>query len=582
MMQFEQAIQAAGLPAQLIPTDGKIHRFGKDKNCWAVNYGGAGAFGDWSKGIKETWHDDSKQLSPMERQELSVKIAEAQKLAQEERLKEQEAVSKQALTKWQSLKEKGTSQYLERKQVKAFGVKFDGNALVIPVADINGKIWSLQTIHEDGTKRFLAGGKKKGCFHVIGNLATAKQVYVCEGYSTAASVHMATCETVIVTFDAGNIEPVIAEIKKKYPNIKITIAADDDAYKEINTGKVKAEEAARLHSCRVVLPKFTNTETGPTDFNDLHVLDGLETVKNQLKEKRLNAITLHDFMSLDIKPQDMILEPIISKQGLAMLYAFRGMGKTFVSLGIAYAIASGSNFLKWKCNKPYKVLLIDGEMPASSLQDRMASLIESNNKELHSPDYLRIITPDLQERGIPSLHSAEGQEALEPYLDGVSLVIVDNISTLCRGGRENEAESWLPVQEWALGLRKRGISILFIHHSGKNEQQRGTSRREDVLDCVIALRRPKDYESSQGARFEVYYEKHRNFYGDDAKPFEASLSLDGHKQIWKVKDLEDCQLQKVIELSSNGLKQRDIAIELGIGLGTVNRMLKKAKEGESL
>ena len=59
-------------------------------------------------------------------------------------------------------------------------------------------------------------------------------------------------------------------------------------------------------------------------------------------------------------------------------------------------------------------------------------------------------------------------------------MVIDNLSTLCRYGRENESESWGPVQEWILGLRRRGLSVLLVHHAGKGGTQRGTSRREAV------------------------------------------------------------------------------------------------------
>src|SRR5262249_29732034 len=113
------------------------------------------------------------------------------------------------------------------------------------------------------------------------------------------------------------------------------------------------------------------------------------------------------------------------------------------------------------------------------------------------------------------------------------LIIVDNLSTLCRGLRENEADSWGPVQEWALRLRAAGKSVLFIHHAGKGGAQRGTSRKEDVLDTVISLRRPLDYDASQGARFEVHFTKSRGFFGDEASPFEAWL-IEGRWRIGEI------------------------------------------------
>jgi putative DNA primase/helicase len=73
-----------------------------------------------------------------------------------------------------------------------------------------------------------------------------------------------------------------------------------------------------------------------------------------------------------------------------------------------------------------------------------------------------------------------------------------------------------------LDLRRRGVAV--VHHAGVNGRQRGTSRREDTLDTVIALRRPSDYLATQGARFEVHFEKGRGLFWPEAKPFEANLN----------------------------------------------------------
>src|ERR1700704_5475076 len=81
--------------------------------------------------------------------------------------------------------------------------------------------------------------------------------------------------------------------------------------------------------------------------------------------------------------------------------------------------------------------------------------------------------------------------------------------------------SWLPVQSWALRHRRLGRAVAMLHHAGKGGGQRGTSRREDVLDTVVSLRRPSDYSPDQGARFEVHFEKARGFHGQAAQPFEA-------------------------------------------------------------
>jgi len=144
-------------------------------------------------------------------------------------------------------------------------------------------------------------------------------------------------------------------------------------------------------------------------------------------------------------------------------------------------------------------------MPIISLQERLRAI----SIGLGSEDGFRILTADQTQQGI-SLGSECGQRALEPLLNGVDLLILDNLSTLCTTGSESASEAWGPMQNWLLKLRRQGIAVLLIHHAGLNGRQRGTSRREDALDTVIALRQPEDYSPEQGARFEVHFEKLRN------------------------------------------------------------------------
>jgi putative DNA primase/helicase len=294
----------------------------------------------------------------------------------------------------------------------------------------------------------------------------------------------------------------------------------------------------------------------------------------------LRSLNVRELLELEIPPREMILNPILPAQGLVMLYAPRGIGKTHVALWMAYTIACGDTMFnnKWQCEKPYNVLFVDGEMPANTLQERLSSIVASSEKELADVNNLKIITPDYQELGIPDLSTLSGQEWLEPHLKGINLLILDNLSSLCRSGRENESESWNPLQDWLLKLRKKGISVLFVHHAGKGGNQRGTSKKEDILDTVIVLRKPNDYDQREGARFEVHYEKARGFYGEEASPFEAWLKGDHGEMTWQVQEIEDIQLNNIIDLHKDGLKQREIAQELGVGLGTVNRGIKRAKE----
>jgi RecA-family ATPase len=162
-----------------------------------------------------------------------------------------------------------------------------------------------------------------------------------------------------------------------------------------------------------------------------------------------------------------------------MLYAPRGIGKTQAALEVAYAAASGGTFLKWSAPQPRSVLIIDGEMPGATLQERLARIASIAPLEPPSPQHRRILASDLHQDGLPDLSSVEDQQRYTAVLGNAELIIIDNVSTLCRSGRENESESWLAVQGWALARRREGRAVLFVHHSGKGGSQRGTSRKED-------------------------------------------------------------------------------------------------------
>ncbi len=283
-----------------------------------------------------------------------------------------------------------------------------------------------------------------------------------------------------------------------------------------------------------------------------------------------------EFMQMDLPDRKELLHPWLPEQGLAMIHAPRGIGKTFFGLSCAYAIGTGGEFLKFKAPEAKPVLYIDGEMSAAVMQERMLQLMRTSG-----PDVLmEIITPDLQpkDQGSINLSDTAYQNALEPFIEKVSLIIVDNISRLVRGGKENESESWLPVQEWALKQRSSGRSVLFIHYSGKDGTQRGTSRREDVLDTVIGLRQPGTYSPEQGAIFELHFEKARGFAGEKAKPFEARLETDEHGGlIWTYRSIEASTYDQVCKLANEGLTQKEISLELGIHKSTVSRHVKPGK-----
>ena len=297
----------------------------------------------------------------------------------------------------------------------------------------------------------------------------------------------------------------------------------------------------------------------------------------EIQTPRLIALEIGEVLTRQFPPKEMFLAPWLRKQDLSMVYATRGVGKTFFALSVAYAVASGGAFLKWRAEKPRRVLYIDGEMSGAEIQERLKGLVMANANVEPPEGYFRIITPDAQDFSLPDLGTIEGQNALDPLIGDAELIIIDNLSCLMFSAKENEGEAWMPMAAWALQQRRAGRSVLFVHHAGKNGTQRGSSRREDLLNVVIALKHPGDYDTEQGARFEIVFEKKRGLVGDASRSIEAALATDANgKQIWNWSESEGATLDRVVELKKLGMTNGEIATELGKNRSTVHRHIKRA------
>ena len=212
----------------------------------------------------------------------------------------------------------------------------------------------------------------------------------------------------LVCFSAVNLLPVAKAVRSKYPTREIIVCADNDRYTPGNPGYSKALETAKSINSKLVCPTFPEDVKG-TDFNDLQVSNGLEEVARQLQclceleqapTKGLRALSLDEFISWPIPPREYLLYPFLPEQGLALIYALRGLGKTYVALCMGLAVASGRSLFNCNAELPHKVLYIDGEMPARTMQERLQRLVQTLNI---GPEYLSnfaLTTPDIKKHSI--------------------------------------------------------------------------------------------------------------------------------------------------------------------------------------
>ncbi len=594
-----EILKSFGYGSVDIIIDEKIHRFGSKNVYWYVCFDNWIVAGDWSNELSSVSRSISQEASSIISEEdrllLNKKITESKQRAEDQRKKECEQTSVIAKKLWNDLDIQGKSAYLENKGLDPVsGIKFGNGFLATALIDNDDKVWTIQKIYDNNEskevnkKMFIKGVKKKGVYSIFNyrEYNYCDTIYIAEGLATALSILKAKPEClVVVSYGINSLDMVTKNIITRFPQKDIIIASDNDLCKNKNTGREVSEKVAMQHDLKITFPVFDDNTNG-SDFNDLYLKKGLEHLIDQLNHAKrlapkLKSYPIQEFLGKKLQKTKMIIDPILPQKGLMMIYAKRGVGKTFFASYLSCQVASGKDCFggKWKVPEPLKVLYIDGEMPAETMQKRFSELSVKNCSTFDKN--LSILSQDMQDcANIKSLGTEQGQKDLDHLIIDKDLIIIDNLSTLCSHGKENEASSWIPIQDWALRLRRLGKSIIFIHHAGKNSEQRGTSKKEDVLDTAISLQQKEDFQASNGANFQVHFEKARGFYGEDAQPFELQLVNNGGNEglEWVVKEIKDLEMAKVLELSSAGMTQRDIASKIGTSPASVNRLLKKSKE----
>lgn len=225
-------------------------------------------FEHFPTGVKKTGSisGECKRLSLSERRQIEAE----RKKRQDERRALQKQTAERAESIWKAAKPVFSVDehlYLQRKGVKPLGLRISRNGrLIVPLYTENRKLMNLQFIDANGEKRFLAGGKKKHCFSVIGNSSNIERLLIVEGWATGASLHEELGVFVMVAMDAGNLEPVAQAARRLFPHAEIIIAGDNDAS---GTGQTAANKAALAVGGKVLIPPQADQ-----DWNDVLTMEG--------------------------------------------------------------------------------------------------------------------------------------------------------------------------------------------------------------------------------------------------------------------------------------------------------------------
>lgn len=293
--QFRQTMLSAGIETDAhLEADGCLHRVhvvghrhGTKNGAYILHSDGcpAGWFQDFVSGVTGTWRLDGGkwEMDPATKR----KIEEGRKQRQVERDQYNAKKAAEACRIWNSAIPCTDHPYLERKGIKAHGLRVGTwrkwieaesgwkqitieSVLFVPVVSPDGELVNVQGILPEphlalGRDKDFNGGRKKGCCYWIGQ--PTETVMIAEGYATAASLHEQTGHMVVVAFDCGNLPEVARVVRAEMPNASIIIAGDNDRANPKNPGLTKAREAALAIKGLLSVPKFPSDCTC-TDWND--------------------------------------------------------------------------------------------------------------------------------------------------------------------------------------------------------------------------------------------------------------------------------------------------------------------------
>jgi putative DNA primase/helicase len=492
---FRDAIRAAGLTPPDVIEPGPIHRFpgsGKrngNKAGWCKLFEDerGGVFGDFSTGLSEGWQAQRPQaMTAAAREGFRRKVEEAKAKAEAELKAEHDKAALAASERWNAAQPADPKHpYLVAKGVQPYGVKQDGDTLVIPVRAATGELCSLQFIAPNGEKRFLAGGRVAGCYFGIGT--PERSVCVAEGFATAASIHEATGHAVAVAFNAGNLEAVARALRAKLPDAHIIVCADDDYGTDGNPGVREATKAAIAVGGFVAIPDFGDDRPeGTTDFNDLARHRGAATVKRAVASAHApdvsddqpgepNAAAGNDIPRVTLVRGDAIKpEPItwlwsgyLAASKLHIVAGAPGTGKTTLALGFAATLTIGGRWPDGSRAPVGDVLIWSGE---DSPSDTLAPRLQAAGADMSRVHFVG----EVQQRGEPvPFDPAAHFPALAlaaSRLPNLRLMIVDPIVSAVAGDSHHNAEVRRGLQPLVAFAEQQGCALIGITHFTKGTQ----------------------------------------------------------------------------------------------------------------
>ncbi len=323
-------------------------------------------------------------------------------------------------------------------------------------------------------------------FFTVGNLASAKKIFIVEGIGQAwAIVKADPASAAVVYFGAGRMARVAKALRAKYPFATLVIVPNRG--KESDAEKIAADIAGQW----VAMPSDKPLNY---DANDLMQEEGTKVLRNLLASPQAHAIELPfdvvfaDDLPGSFTPPDEIVEGVLIAGEVSVGYGDSNSGKTFFFIDMACAVARGVQWMG-KQTEQGLVIYLAAESPAS-VRRRLQAY--QNHHVVRVPNFAIVQSPiDLfdgdtdTEKVIRLVHLLEQQRGQK-----ARLIIGDTLARLSAGANENAGQDMgLVVRHFDRIRSESKAHFLLIHHCGKIAAAgaRGWSGVRAAVDTEIEI-----------------------------------------------------------------------------------------------
>jgi KaiC/GvpD/RAD55 family RecA-like ATPase len=231
---------------------------------------------------------------------------------------------------------------------------------------------------------------------------------------------------------------------------------------------------------------------------------------------------------------DWLVEDMIVRSEAAVLAGDGGVGKSFITMALALAIAGGDDtFLGRKLMHHGPVVYVDEENSEGLVLQRLNALGYDKDKHAKNLEYIWYAGVDLLN---------EPEKLLEETLEVEPvLVVIDSLSRVTLGAEENSNPDMTRLMRGGVIpiARDTGAAVLLVHHTDKQGSgPRGASAIRNSADQVISVVAAEGKGGVKTGKLNIFPSKPRRLMSTLQAEIVGDIENDGWARVERVEEEE--------------------------------------------